>query len=186
MKTLMKLVFWGSIFAASIVFSGCAADHGAIYQSANYTVQRFAVGPWGEFDDKTAPHAFGGNGTFGANASQYRWVHVQGITKVDRDTYVQTVARVPDQIGKLHSDDIVDVLFLTIADTNFDQLKSAVILRVVCPADGGAACRRKLYAQDGRYYFGPTNDIVPDMSQLTFSKYYDEDGKILPGMKLPQ
>jgi hypothetical protein len=186
MNPWVRVIFLSALAAACTALPGCAADHSAIYQNANGTVQRLSVGPWGEFDTRTAPHAFGGNGTFGANASQYRWVHLQGITKVDRDTYVQTVARVPDQVRKLEAGDIVDVVFLTIADTNFDQLKSAVVLRVVCPTDGGTECRRNLYAAEGRYYFGPTSEPVPDMGQYTFSKYYDEDGKILSGVTLPR
>lgn len=169
------------------VSTGCTTDHGTVYQSANHTVQRLAVGPIAEYESKTLPHALGaGGGTFGPVASQYRWVHVQGITKVDRDTWLHTIARVPDQISQLHKNDIVDVLFLTVSDSNYDQLKTPVVLRVVCKNED-APCKRQLYkeAGDTNVFLGPTSEQAPDVSQYTFSKFYDTDGNILPGLKLP-
>src|SRR5258708_3231521 len=113
MKRIMKLLLIATLTVGGGLLAGCTTEHGAIYQSANSTVQRLAVGPIAEYESKTLPHALGaGGGTFGPIASQYRWVHVQGITKVDRDTWLHTIARVPDQIPQLHKNDIVDVLFL--------------------------------------------------------------------------
>jgi hypothetical protein len=99
MIKLVKRVFWAVAILSGACLAGCASDQNAIYQSANHTVQLMKVGPIGEYDSKSMPHALGAGGpTFGAIASQYRWVHVQAITKVDRDTYIHTIARVPDNI----------------------------------------------------------------------------------------
>jgi hypothetical protein len=171
-----------------VVLAGCTTDHGTIYQTANRTVQRLVVGPIAEYESKTLPHALGaGGGTFGGTASQYRWVHVQGITKVDRDTWPHTIVRVPDQIPQLHKHDVVDVLFLTVSDSNYDQFKTPVVLRVVCKNED-APCKRQLYKDAGNtnVFLGPTNAQAPDLSRYTFSKFYDTDGKILSGVKLPQ
>jgi hypothetical protein len=190
MNRLASWLLIACILVGSVVLSGCATDYSAIYQNANHTVQRLAVGPIGEYDSKTVPHALGGPGpNFGKTASQYRWAHVQGITKVDRDTWLHTVAHVPDQIPQLNLGDIVDVLFPTLSDSNFDDFHTAIVLRVVCKNDAIAnACRQKLYQDAGksRYYRGPTGDPIPDTDNLVFSKYYDEDGRLLPGVKLPQ
>jgi len=113
---------------------------------------------------------------------------VQAITKVDKNTVLYTVARVPDRIPQLHQGDIVDVLFLTLSDTSFDDFKSAVVLRVVCKNEEFFSdCRKKLRQDAGsRYYFGPTGESVPDTSGYTFSKFYDANGRILSGVTLPQ
>jgi hypothetical protein len=190
MMKFIKRGLWSVIVVGLMCLTGCVSEHGEIYQGANHTVQRLSVGPIGEYDSKTVPHALGAAGsTFGEEASQYRWVHVQGITKVDRNTWLHTIARVPDQVPQLHRGDIVDVVFLTIPDSNYDQFQTAVVLRVVCKDEGlYSACKRKLYVDAGHtgIYLGPTGEDVPSMGQYTFSKFYDKDGNILPGAKLPQ
>lgn len=189
MNKFRRWIFIATSILTGMYLSGCASGQNVIYQSANHTVQRLTVGI-GEFDSKTIPHALGAAGpTFGATASQYRWVHVEGITKVDRNTFLHTIARVPDEIPQLHRGDVVDVVFLTISDSNYDKGQTAVVVRMVCKNDEiFSACRRKLYRDAGNtgYYFGPTNEPVPDMSQYVSSKYFDSDGAILPNTKLPQ
>lgn len=188
MKSILRLLFIATLTGFGSLLAGCTTDHGAIYQNANNTVQRLAVGPIAEYESKTLPHALGaGGGTFGPIASQYRWVHVQGITKVDRDTWLHTIARVPDQIPQLHKNDIVDVLFLTVSDANYDQLKTAIVLRLVCKNED-SECKRQLYKDAGNtnVFLGPTSEVSPNTGGLTFSKFYDSDGVILPGRSLPQ
>jgi hypothetical protein len=190
MNRFSKRIFLAMGILSGMCLAGCASDQNAILQSANQTVQLMKVGPIGEYDSRSMPHALGAGGpTFGSIASQYRWVHVQAITKVDRDTYIHTIARVPDNIPQLHSGDIVDVVFLTISDSNFDKGESSVVFRVVCRNDAiFSACRKQLYHDAGNtaVFLGPTGEPVPDMSGYTFSKYFDVDGTILPGVKLPQ
>lgn len=190
-KLPMKRLLSTFALTGAAILSGCCylspSNECPVYKNANGTVQRLAISPFGEFDTKTIPHAFF-PASFGATASQYRWVHVQAITKVDRHTILETIARVPDQIPQLYQGDIVDVLFLTVSDSNFDDFKSAVVLRVVCKNEEiFSACRRQLYHDAGsRYFMGPTGEPAPDMSTYTFSKFYDANGKILPGARLPQ
>jgi hypothetical protein len=188
MNTLLQRLYFAVVVVGCIVVTACSTDHGTIYQSANNSVQRLAIGPIAEYDYKTLPHALGaGGGTFGPIASQYRWVHVQGITKVDRDTWLHTIARVPDQIPQLHKNDIVDVLFMTVSDSNYDQFKTPIVLRLVCKNED-TACKRQLYKDAGNtnVFLGPTGESPPDMSPYTYSKFYDADGNILPGLTLPQ
>jgi hypothetical protein len=147
MKTWTRQIFQSALAAACAVLTACTTDHGTIYQSANNTVQRLAIGPIAEYDYKTLPHALdAGGGTFGPIASQYRWVHVQGITKVDR----------------------VDVLFMTVSDSNYDQFKTSIVLRLVCKNED-TACKRQLYKDAGNtnVFFGPTGEAPPDTSQYT-------------------
>jgi hypothetical protein len=169
MKTWTRQIFQSALAAACAVLTACTTDHGTIYQSAYNTVQRLAIGPIAEYDYKTLPHALdAGGGTFGPIASQYRWVHVQGITKVDRDTWLHTIARVPDQIPQLHKNDVVDVLFMTVSDSNYDQFKTSIVLRLVCKNED-TACKRQLYKDAGNtnVFFGPTGEAPPDTSQYT-------------------
>jgi hypothetical protein len=188
MFTAFKAAFVAGVLAAGL--SGCQSvlDQGAIYQNAQGTVVRMYV-DLGEYESKTIPHALGGFGpTFNETALTYRWVHVRNTSNKDRDTNMHTVALVPDQVAQLHRMDIVDVLFKTMATTNFDARQSAVVLRIVCPKAGPNECRKKLYEDSGRsiYFMGETNLPVPDMSQYTFSRYYDGEGHKLPGVSLPQ
>jgi hypothetical protein len=143
----------------------------------------------GEYDSKTMPHALGAGGaTFNQEASQYRWVRVGAESQKHAYTSLVTIALVPDQVVKLHMNDYVEVKFQPISGSNFDRLQAAVITKVLCPADGPNSCRRKLLRDTGSLSnpLGETNDPVPDMSGLTFSKYYDMDGKKLTGISLPQ
>lgn len=184
-RTCLKAIAVSALISTAFL-AGCATGRDEMSQNANYTVQRLSVGPHGEYDTKTIPHSLdhGGNGTFNETASQYRWIRAQAITKVDHNSFIFTIARVPDNIPQLHYGDVIDVLFLAPPNENFDELKTAVVLRLVCTDN---ACRRKLYKEAGNSnYLGPTNEPVPDISGLKFSKFYDTDGKILPGRQLPQ
>ena len=191
MTNFLKYRMYG-FFGLLAGMAGCiaplSADRNSADFAANGKMVRMAVMA-GEYESKTLPHALGAGGpTFNQSASQYRWVHVAALSHKGWKTTLWTIARVPDQIPQLHRGDYVEVKFLTISDSNFDHLQTAVIAKMLCPEDGPNACRRKLLKESGSWSnpLGETDDPVPDMSGLIFSKYYDMDGKKLPGISLPQ
>lgn len=191
MKNVFKRLMYGLSLSFLASLAGCgslsAVDNSAV-EAANGTMVRMFV-MLGEYDGKTMPHALGAGGaTFNQEASQYRWVRVGAESQKHTFTALVTIALVPDQVAKLHMNDYVEVKFKPISGSNFDHLQAAVITKVLCPADGPNACRRKLLKESGSWSnpLGETDDPVPDMRGLTFSKYYDTDGKKLPGISLPQ
>ncbi|WP_124605537.1 hypothetical protein [Burkholderia sp. Bp9142] len=192
MKNFLKCLMYGLFLSFLASMAGCIAPLSADRNSADFAasgkmVRMFVVA--GEYDSKTLPHALGAGGTtFNQSASQYRWVHVMAQGHKGFRTTLYTIALVPDQVPKLHRNDYVEVKFLTISESNYDHLQTAVITKVLCPADGPNECRRALLRTSGNWSnpLGETDDAVPDMSGFTFSKYYDTDGKKLPGTSLPQ
>lgn len=191
MTNVFKCLMYGLSLSFLVSLAGCgslSAVNNRAVDAANGTMVRMFV-MLGEYDSKTMPHALGAGGaTFNQEASQYRWVRVGAESQKHAFTALVTIALVPDQVAKLHMNDYVEVKFKPISGSNFDHLQAAVITKVLCPADGPNACRRKLLRDSGSWSnpLGETNDPVPDMSNFTFSKYYDTDGKKLPGMYLPQ
>ena len=133
-------------------------------------------------------HVF--SSTSGPISKQYRWITVQGIPEDSLITPpISTVARIPDSIGRLHKNDLVDVYFKGLARSNFDKLESAVVLRVACPAEFPFhPCMDDLKKKEGKsYLLGPTGEPVPDLSQPQFAStpYFDQEGRPLPGKTLP-
>jgi hypothetical protein len=192
MKNFSKYLIYALFLSLLAGTAGCIAPLSADRNSADFAADgkmvRMAVMA-GEYDSKTLPHALGAGGpTFNQSASQYRWVHVAALSRKGWKTALWTIALVPDQIPKLYREDYVEVKFLTVSESNYDHLQTAVITKVLCPADGPNECRRQLLKTAGSWSnpLGETDDPVPDMSGLTFSKYYDTDGKKLPGIALPQ
>ncbi|AJX22250.1 hypothetical protein Y033_671 [Burkholderia pseudomallei MSHR435] len=191
MTNFLKYLLHGLFLSFIASLAGCgslSADSNSADEAANGTMVRMFV-VLGEYDSKTMPHALGAGGaTFNQESSQYRWVRVEAKSQKQAFTSLLTIALVPDQVAKLHMFDDVEVKFKTVSSSNFDHLQAAVITKVLCPADGPNECRRKLLKDTGSLSnpLGETNDPVPDMSSFTFSKYYDGDGKKLPGISLPQ
>jgi hypothetical protein len=191
MKNLFKYLMYGLFLSLLAGMAGCgslsAVDNSAVDAANGTMVRMFVV--LGEYDSKAMPHALGAGGaTFNQEASQYRWVRVEAKSQKQALTSLMTIALVPDQVAKLHMFDYVEVRFKPISGSNFDHLQTAVITKVLCPADGPNECRRKLLRDTGSLSnpLGETNDPAPDMSSFTFSKYYDTNGKKLPGVSLPQ
>ncbi|CAJ7239502.1 Uncharacterised protein [Burkholderia pseudomallei] len=191
MTNAFKFLMYGLSLSFVVSLAGCgslSAVNNRAVDAANGTMVRMFV-MLGEYDSKTMPHALGAGGaTFNQEASQYRWVRVGAESQRLAFTALVTIALVPDQVAKLHMNDYVEVKFKPISGSNFDHLQAAVITKVLCPADGPNECRRKLLKDTGSLSnpLGETNEPVPDMSSFTFSKYYDGDGKKLPGISLPQ
>ena len=112
------------------------------------------------------------------NDNQYRWILVRAAMRRDKFGSVLRDARIPDNVPMLHKGDIVDVYLPVAMEMNYDQLKSAIILRLVCEA-ADKPCQEKSKEQVGKLGMEVISKGMPDMSGLTFTKKYDKTGKRL-------
>jgi|SRR5476649_102307 len=112
------------------------------------------------------------------NDNQYRWILVRAAMRRDKFGSVLRDARIPDNIPMLHKGDIVDVYLPVAMEMNYDQLKSAIVLRFVCAA-ADTACQDKSKEQVGKLGMEVISKGMPDMSDLVFTKKYDKAGQRL-------
>src|SRR5471030_955903 len=110
------------------------------------------------------------------NDNQYRWILVRAAMRRDKFGSILRDARIPDNVPMLHKGDIVDVYLPVAMEMNYDQLKSAIILRRVCEAED-KQCQEKNKDQVGKLGMEVISKGMPDMTGLTFTKKYDKAGQ---------
>lgn len=178
-----KKMFFAVGMAALLFIQGCAIQpwrEQSVIDRTDHTVIRMWVS-WNEKPDHAyAPAIYSVQGKFlhwGPNAIQYRWMPMEAHLRRDSYANVRLTARIPDNIPLLSYGDLVDVYARTEDDVNYNELRSSVVLALVCRAKDKECIKRSTKE------LGGVNEIVskdtPDMSGLSFTKLFDETGALL-------
>lgn len=152
----------------------------ALLTAVDGNVVRMTVG-WEEPEDHALlPAAYNVEARYfhwTSQANQYRWVLADAEIRRDARGKIYRRILVPDQISRLKSGDLIDVYLGAFDETNYGKLQAPVVVRLIC-TDRDDACK-KLEAKQLGERTGVVSRGKPPLEDLTFSKKFDLDGKLL-------
>jgi DNA-directed RNA polymerase subunit H (RpoH/RPB5) len=171
--------------ATALALSGCTAviaDPDVINFTQNKVIRLVVIS--GETDHSTWSPIFysveAARHNWTDEDNQYRWVRMKGVLRKEMYAGLLRYARVPDQLPRIHSGDLVDVYEINWHDTDYGALKADIVVKLVCRSEDSACFKRSKAEIGGR------SEIVsvgkPDMSGFTFTKQFDVKGKPLSRM----
>lgn len=183
MKFLSHNVSIVAMLTAAVLNQGCAIrpiHDSALLTAVDGNVVRMTVG-WEEPEGHALlPAAYNVEAKYfhwTPQANQYRWVLADAEIRRDARGKIYRRVLVPDQVPKLRSGDVIDVYLGTFDETNYGELRAPVVLRRVCE-DRDDACKKREERQLGERT-GVVSRGKPPLEDLTFSKKFNVDGKIL-------
>lgn len=182
MKTVRNTLLYFFSVVAVLLIQGCATVYfdKDLAKLTDNTVVRMKVA-WHEDAEKGVSPVFYNASAkaynWGPNAARYRWVLLDANMRRDMFAKMLKNARIADGIPILETGDYVDVLLPPEAETNYDALHAATVIRFVCK-NADTACKDKSKAE-----LHGAQEIVsrtlPDISGLRFTKKFDPQGRVL-------
>lgn len=180
-KPLKTLIYFFSAMAL-LLTQGCAVVYfdKDVAKLTDNTVFRMKVA-WHEDAAKGVSPVFYNASAkvyhWGPNAAQYRWVFLDANIRRDMFAKMLKNARIADSIPILETGDYVDVLLPPEAETNYDELHAAIVIRFVCK-NADTTCKDKSKAElHGAHEV--VSRTIPDISGLRFTKKFDPQGRLL-------